>query len=459
MNFLPRSKKILTSLLASCVILTGTTSAFAEDAGILELSIRHPWQITASKRATCIATAELTKGHRLQVAFDGETKNTSILLLTDGNHFIVNRLYQSDIYIDFDTHFTNKAVPINTRDIELVTMDTRRFERLFDGIEEISFGLDDTLYVINIANIPFPLADFDACVQTKMPKDRGILSTIASLNPFALPEDPAPVDTPSEEQGVELTEMVAELKQQDAAPKEKGFRPFLTSYRPQPYSLQPAKKASGLKRLTRPEADESEKDLDVQAQDKPSYDEIVEYNRLYEQEQQGQSCGGAGANGVYEFSQIPEAELPPQMQGLHDFMTGNNNNDEEKELIKSLLVQLDLLEKEKEALRRRAPEDLEPLAVIRSCSREEGVISDLRSQLQQAETDKFDLLKQREIADDIANVYEDIEGDITEEPPTPPKPLKDSPAPQSTTKDTSLDDVVDDEFLDLLSEQTGTAAP
>jgi hypothetical protein len=119
---------------------------------------------------------------------------------------------------------------------------------------------------------------------------------------------------------------------------------------------------------------------------------------------------------VRQFSQIRDADLPEELQGLRNYMTDNQNQNEEKELIDSLLVQLELLEREKEALRQRVPEDAGALSVIRSCGREQSVISDLRERLKVVESDRFELRKQQEIQNEIINSCQVLGADVDGEP-------------------------------------------
>lgn len=412
-----RSKSIFKAALAACTLLSGLygAGAQAQEIGIFELAVRQPWEKYASKRSQCQFNAPLNQGHELQIMYLPEVDQTAINLQTNKDIFVMNRLYQADIYIDFQTQTSYNATPLSPSLIQFLQLDPDRFERLFDGIEEISFGLDNTLYVIDLSRIDFPLEAYEQCVKTKRPPAPTVASVLNELNPFAR--------TPAEKKAEEKIEVLGPDEQLQAqadlnppAHVEEKWKPFLTTYRPQPYRLKPQNPDAAEARTAEPAPPRM---TGVQAntgnpynqeglppEEKPPYDEILKYN--YFQEQDMQSCGGEK---TYEFTQIPPNELPENMQGLDAFMTGGNNADEDKELIQSLLVQLELLEKEKEALRRRAPEDYGPLSVIRSCGREQDTISDLKGQLRSAEDERFKLQKQQEIQDEIISAYEEIEGD------------------------------------------------
>lgn len=129
------------------------------------------------------------------------------------------------------------------------------------------------------------------------------------------------------------------------------------------------------------------------------------------------------------------------MRGLRDFMTGNDANpDEDKELINSLLVQMELLEKEKEALRLRQPEEHSPLSIIRSCGRERNSIEALKEELRLSEDEKFVLQKRQEIQDDIIKAYEGIDPD---QPPPPPTEDSDEGNAESGDDDSAGSDTIE----------------
>ena len=412
-NLLRHSCKATRMALLAFTVLAASP-AYALDTGILELAIRQPWEKYASKQSQCQYNAPLNMGYQLQIVdLPGQNK-TAINLKVNNDAFVMNRLYQTDIYLDFTTQLSYNAVPLSPNTVQILEMETSRFERFFDGIEEISIGMDETLYVVDLSRIAFPMQDYESCAQRQAPEEKGFMSALSGLNPFSSDETVAK----DEEMQVEVLEPAEQLAAQAGLNPPghvaKEWQPFLTSYRPEPYRLKP--QAAAPKAAATPNEAVSEQPAlttaSLPAEEKPSYEEVLRYNAMHDQPLD--SCGGER---VYEFSQIPAHELPEAMQGLDQFMTGNNNADEDKELIQSLLIQLELLEKEKEALRLRAPEDYGALSVIRSCGAERDTISDLKDQLRAAEDESFKLQKQQEIQDEIISAYEGIEGDAP--PPAP----------------------------------------
>ena len=96
---------------------------------------------------------------------------------------------------------------------------------------------------------------------------------------------------------------------------------------------------------------------------------------------------------VVDIAKLEEENLPPALKGIKKYTTENNNYDEAQELINSLLVQMELLEREKEALREMVPEKPTPVSLIRNCQKEQTLILDLKERLDREKNDKF-LLKQ-----------------------------------------------------------------
>tara|TARA_Y100000590_G_scaffold280124_1_gene314702 strand:- start:38295 stop:39602 length:1308 start_codon:yes stop_codon:yes gene_type:complete len=423
-------KKTIRAALVAGTLLTSMGSAHALETGLRELAIRQPWERYAAKGAQCQFNAPLNAGYKINVTYLPETNETAINLQTKDDLFVMNRLYQADLYIDFETQMTYNAVPLSANTIRIVAMPPSRFDRLFDGIEELSVGLDETLYVVDLSRIDFPREEYATCVAERQPQEPTFLGALSELNPFA---DKKAVKKPEafENAQVIVPDSAHQLEEQaDLNPPanvKKEWQPFLTTHVPEPYRLRP----QGMKKAgdpiqaasqqvaaqvspSHPNFDTPQADLDALPEgEKPDYSDVVEYNTA--KDQGLASCGG---DQVYEFSQIPQHELPTPMQGLDEFMTGNENADEDKELIQSLLVQLQLLEKEKEALRRRTPETHTALSVIRSCGGEQDMIASLRQEMREMEEKQFQLQQQQTIQDEIISAYEEIEGDN----PPPPAP-------------------------------------
>lgn len=362
--------------------------ASAQEPGILELSVVRPW---AQVQGQCSFSAVLSQGYGLDVLYDPASTQTHLQFQSNTDSFISGRLYQADIYVDFETHFSNNAEPLAPRTLELIAFDTRRFQKLFADAEEFTFGLDQTLYVVDLSRIPFPIDKFAHCTARPPSKVKEVTQLLSGLNPFAIPEEDRQL-----EEG-EDNPLVAP-PQPELATQKTEWQPFLTSHTSAPFALKPA----------HPDTEDTA-EAHSKAAEKPTLAPLPhEAVSLLspppiDRPPTPHACGAS--DGLYEFSQIPEAEMPPAMRGLRSFVTNNNNEDEDKDLIHSLLIQMELLEKEKEALRLRQPEAHQPLSIIRSCSREETLIDDLKGELLTSEDEKFILQKRQEIQDDIGDAY------------------------------------------------------
>ncbi len=395
-------KASLLGAVCAAALFAAPTDVQAQDAGIYELAVQRPWRRVADKKSACRFNGYLNQGNGFQIVYDKDSERTSIRYIAPVETFVENRVYQADVYIDFETHFGATSTPLSAKTIEVTAMDTRRFNKVFDGAEEFSFGIDETLYVLNLARIPFPLDEYKDCVRNQQPKDIGIVDAISKMNPFSIPEDLKEEDISAQQDAEkaekDLLEAAGEEVTMEVEPPK--WRPFLTSAGG-PFALKP--KGVG-------ELKDAVKEMDKAAENDLEDENAEDYSKSYkelEMQSAPVACGPSG--GMYEFSQIPEAEMPPEMRGLRGFMAGNDNSDADKELIHSLLVQLDLLEKEKEALRRKAPESYSPVSVIRSCQREDEKIEDLNMQLIQAEEEQFELLKRQEIQNGLIGAYEGLD--------------------------------------------------
>lgn len=94
----------------------------------------------------------------------------------------------------------------------------------------------------------------------------------------------------------------------------------------------------------------------------------------------------------YEGEAVPVcAEAPQGIKEIEIYATGNRNYDESQEIIESLKLQISLLEREKEAVRKRVPEVSSPLSVLRSCRKEELKIQELVQEVRSLENKNFAL--------------------------------------------------------------------
>ncbi len=104
----------------------------------------------------------------------------------------------------------------------------------------------------------------------------------------------------------------------------------------------------------------------------------------------------------YLASETCDPELPEEIEPLKPYIVSAKDNHnqrdvfEDEELIESMKLKMQLLEREKEALRKRQPEDPSALSVVRVCTEERMDVQALVKRLEKLETENMEFQKIQE---------------------------------------------------------------
>lgn len=120
---------------------------------------------------------------------------------------------------------------------------------------------------------------------------------------------------------------------------------------------------------------------------------------------------------VIDLSESCNVDVPEAIEPLRPYLAGNSNNFDEQELVESLKEKMQILEREKEALRQGKPEQPGPLSVVRVCSQEKNDVEALAKRLGVLESQNFELSQlQNDLnaIDGAAKDFENLQSNIDE---------------------------------------------
>lgn len=118
---------------------------------------------------------------------------------------------------------------------------------------------------------------------------------------------------------------------------------------------------------------------------------------------------------IIDLAEAKDEALPPEISALKPYTTGNKNYDESQEVIESLKVKMQLLEREKEALKSRQPEKPGALSLVRICTKEKEEAGELAGKIKVLEEKSWALSQMQaelETATYAAEEVEELRDDI-----------------------------------------------
>ncbi len=449
-----------------------------------ELYPQESWQNVVNTGTECTYKGYFSEKYQLLLGYNAFQNEVFLNIISPYTEFVPNTVYEADLYLDEDKTIRTTALAVTHQDLRITLGNSPDLYSFFDGVKEFSVGFDETLYVFHNEKHNIPVGKLQSCTPAvDAPPEKGSIfnRVVDTLNPF---EDDAPeVEQAPLQQPVRISE-AAKAADADADPVtiipldgespvtvyndygNNNFAkqdPYALNYKPYTPEKPQAQKSSVY--MTEPQQDEPAVETEIASVEtfedysapvSAESEEIQDFSPL-EQQFYRKSASKAGfsdipvakpppkRNSVIDIADLAEDQYPPELHKIIGHTDYANTNDQE-ELVESLLTQLALLEREKEALRQKVAEQPTALSVIRSCSSEKERIMGLKDQVQILQTETFDYKRQQEInedllktcdvlqEEDLSNLEEDFdieEAIRSDDNPPPPPPSEVSEEPEA----------------------------
>jgi len=316
----------------------------AYGAQILELETTSEWSLNKStKENFCSAQMKFSNNHILTILENPQKSEIFLNVSFAKGVLDPDKIYETDIYVDVDLSVVVAGKPESPNKIVFKLAKADKFIKTISNAREISLGIEDTLYIFKTAEKAFPYDISENCFKQK-------------------------------NQGSFLEKIGLTLKKQ-TPPKNDG--PALAA--PRAYEVLnhngPAIQAFDLN--DKPKNSDTSEPIVVSSQNLPPSQPITEVNKESLTDSLFNAYDFDGEPVVHDISEMSDEELPKELQHIRDYMTDDQNYNESQQLIDSLITQIEILETEKEALRKMVPEKASALSVLRSCSKEKALAADL----------------------------------------------------------------------------------
>ena len=254
--------------------------------------------------------------------------------------------------------------PATSRSVAFTFEALDNFKNLFEQEDEFSIGFQDTLYIYELSKSVLPVNDIANCIN-----ESSALASVAPQRSFENAIEDALNLSEASAKTAYQPSLTAASQSAATSLTSNEYSPFLTAGRA-------ANTAQSLNRS--PQQQLVPRNTSVPARAQPPVKEVIDVNTF------------------------PAEAYPASITEIKGHFSHENANNDDAELVKSLLVQLSLLEKEKEALRMRVAERPGPLSVIRSCQQEKQKATSLQEKLNILQVQNADLERQNEVNFDLA---------------------------------------------------------
>lgn len=413
--------------LAAFSVMAFGQAVHAQDADILNLYADTPWHYKQNGMERCDFRARFSDKFYITLILDRASQSLQLQMDSKQGFVDNTKVYQTDIYVDSLLSIGTQARPYTDKSIGFNVGAPEEFLSALEVAEEISLGLDDTLYVFNLNQGGLTPESVISCFGEGLPAGSSAAMPVPSYSPASSPASQSLAVEPVGSLRLEKEEpgffgrMLSKINVFDGD-DEREIQ-VVENYEP---PLQP-KVQMDVERLPLTPVDPYSMKSKSSAHKNDVYSLHQGLEKGVSSAGMPPSTGGDGIGAgdfgtdggvegasfefggdeapqgrvVYDVDELDGDALPPEIRVVQPYMTDESNYDEEQELIDSLLVQLALLEREKEALREKVQEVPGPLSVIRSCRKEQDVIQNLYMKLESLESERFDLEQQKEIQADL----------------------------------------------------------
>jgi len=388
------------------VLFPQCNQALANDMKVLTPT--SSWEKSVSSFGACNYQANFEDGHI--IAFSAASDVIDFSFAFPAPIFDTSQRYLLDIHTFFAGSVSFQVRPATPQSVALTFDSLGQFEQLFAKEEEISLGVDDQFYIFELYDAPLPLNDIRSCLAQSNPPQEAVKeesfwgAVTDTLNPFSSDEEVSQKTTYNPSLTVAAANPVP--PQMNPPPSPSTYSPFLTASQ---NASPPANAAQSLEQdfMNEMVEIEGQKPLAQNTIPNRTMDDILQgaiqqNNSVLQNKSAVPKSEQQFQQSVVDLNNLLDRAYPASVSDLRGHLSDKNPNNEDAELVNSLLRQLALLEREKEALRLRVAEAPGPLSVIRSCKQEKQTISSLQNKLDSAQLENSDLQRQNEVNFDLA---------------------------------------------------------
>ena len=337
----------------------------------------------------------------------GRTSPKLFIMMADQS-FIEGEIYEVEMYIGYETIIESQANAIKTNRLSVTLPEFNVLEKAFEGAQEFGLSVGEELFVFKMNNDFISSEMLGACdIAMDMEQDINentqnvVTSEIASPFQFQQPErdntaslnvddaiilnaqsmgyvvsNPSPLDADASPLAADVAPLAV-----DVAPLAADVAPL----HPIEEKLE-ARQVSQILPSRKPLSSSNHFNKTI-------LDRLADENVTVAQSPVDRRIEN-------EILKMRPEEYPESLQGIDQYITDGDNVKEAKILIESLMRKLNILEREKEALRNKIPEQTGPLSVIRTCSNERETIENISSRLSELNKENSDLRRLNNVKED-----------------------------------------------------------
>ncbi len=394
---------------AVCFVLTSHSTSFAQE--LRELSFQSGWKKVVSRSNSCAFKSPTIEGYEFVLQRNTVEDHLMLDIFSSFSEYSTGNTYQVDITFNKNLVFQTTGIALSGHKLQVFIGDNTTLLTELQNNDETLIGYDGTLYVIDTAEHGFPIAMIEDCVRNRskgLSNDNVVSRLFSDLNPFVQQDDDYELEIASNDR-VDTTDKRKSLNKASSGLTINALP--LSEKRKMDQALNPPKSYNT---PFYAEPDDFGDAYLVEREDLSSDHKVAPAENVIAKTLKDEidpyalhaarisSDAEPVIEPVFDIVNIPENQYPSELYDIKGHVTAkSNHNEDQAELIESLLVQLALLEKEKEALRKKVIEQPSQVGVIRSCTNEKTAIADLQDEVQILQTETFDYKRQQEIQKDI----------------------------------------------------------